>query len=261
MTHQYQFFNNCEIETPFPNIHPKDDSTRHFVLIEYQSPDGEFMEYFAVLTDNMLKTFRYQHFVTECNHSRNIRIEILIRNISDENIAGLFRYLGVSNNLVLPDTSSWKKVIQELEFVVNDYYLRQLNRLQKQVKKLNKLADENDSLRIEVNKIDAKFKKAQTTAKAIRKQRNKRNPQGYVYLLRVYNSENLYKIGRTHNPDNRLRTFNVKLPFPVAYEHLIQTDDMYQLESELHARYAQHRQNGSEFFTLTQTDIDTINQL
>lgn len=81
-----------------------------------------------------------------------------------------------------------------------------------------------------------------------------RTRAGYVYILKQVNGE-YYKIGRTSKPDDRLHTFNVKLPFTVEYEHLIQTDDMYALESELHAKYADKRVNGSEFFRLTTQDI------
>ncbi len=87
-----------------------------------------------------------------------------------------------------------------------------------------------------------------------------RNRAGYVYLLRTIHDSTLYKIGRTNNPDNRLRTFNVKLPFPVEYEHLIKSDDMYQLESNLHRRFASQRING-EFFRLSETDVGYIKSL
>lgn len=106
---------------------------------------------------------------------------------------------------------------------------------------------ENDELRRELNQLYAKQEG---------KQRN-----GYVYLLRVLTTDNLYKIGRAKNPDNRLATFNVKLPFPVEYEHVIQTDDMYTLETELHTYFAGKRQTGSEFFILQSEDVQYIKAL
>lgn len=95
----------------------------------------------------------------------------------------------------------------------------------------------------------------------IMRSRKSKSTNGYVYLLRVKNTENTYKIGRTRNPKNRLRTFNVKLPFPVEYEHLIKTDDMYSLESELHNKFSRKRQNGSEFFLLSSDDVTYIKGL
>lgn len=83
---------------------------------------------------------------------------------------------------------------------------------------------------------------------------------GYVYVLEVPNSPGLYKIGRTSDPANRLRTFNVKLPFAIKYLCTIQTDDMYQLESDLHQHFADKRSDG-EFFLLTQDDIQYIQSL
>lgn len=84
-----------------------------------------------------------------------------------------------------------------------------------------------------------------------------RNRAGYVYLLAVPNSPGLYKIGRASNPENRLRTFNVKLPFPVSFEHLIKSSDCYELETSLHRLFADQRVNG-EFFTLSAADVQII---
>jgi hypothetical protein len=84
---------------------------------------------------------------------------------------------------------------------------------------------------------------------------------GYVYILKVIGHDNLYKIGRTKNPVNRLKTFSVKLPFIVDYEHLIQSDDMYKLENELHRKFRKQRQRGSEFFLLSESDIRYLKTL
>jgi len=83
----------------------------------------------------------------------------------------------------------------------------------------------------------------------------KRNPEGYVYLLKTY--DGLYKIGRTVDPDNRLRTFSVKLPFPVEYEYLIRCKDRFETERALHQQFSHKRVNG-EWFRLDQNDIEQI---
>lgn len=84
-----------------------------------------------------------------------------------------------------------------------------------------------------------------------------RNP-GYVYLLQ--SPTGAYKIGRTINPANRLKTFTVKLPFEVEYICTIKTPDMVALEQELHARFASKRING-EWFALNDEDIAYIKGL
>lgn len=81
---------------------------------------------------------------------------------------------------------------------------------------------------------------------------------GFVYLIR--SASGYYKIGRTKNPDDRIATFSVKLPFEVEYEHLIETTDMYQLEKDLHARFADRRVNG-EWFDLTDDDVAYVKSL
>lgn len=87
-----------------------------------------------------------------------------------------------------------------------------------------------------------------------------RNRSGYVYLLSAPHDLTLFKIGRTSNPQNRLRTFNIKLPFAVEYICTIKTDDMYALESTLHRKFASKRLDG-EWFRLTSEDVDYIKGL
>ena len=86
------------------------------------------------------------------------------------------------------------------------------------------------------------------------------NTHGYVYLLAGIHDPTLFKIGRTNNPDNRLKTFNVKLPFEVEYICTIKTDDMFKLERELHFKFASKRLNG-EWFKLTSEDVEYIKGL
>lgn len=81
---------------------------------------------------------------------------------------------------------------------------------------------------------------------------------GYVYLIQ--SSDGYWKIGRTIDPDDRMRTFNVKLPFGVEYKHLIPCDDYYAAEKLLHDRYDHRRVNG-EWFSLTESDVREIYQI
>lgn len=129
-------------------------------------------------------------------------------------------------------------------------------------KDLDKIGDELKRLEKERADLDKRIQKLkELEAKAEqRKTRSPQKPDGYVYLLKALHDDRLYKIGRTNNPANRLKTFGVKLPFPVEYSCLIKTDDMYALESELHTRFARNRVDG-EWFTLTDDDVRYIHVL
>lgn len=81
---------------------------------------------------------------------------------------------------------------------------------------------------------------------------------GYVYLIQ--SPTQAYKIGRTVNPDNRMRTFAVKLPFEVEYICLIATNDMKQLEFDLHKMFDSKRIRG-EWFALNTDDVEYIKGL
>lgn len=92
------------------------------------------------------------------------------------------------------------------------------------------------------------------------KRRSPRQLAGYVYLVRTLHDDDLFKIGRAKDPDDRVHTFEVKFPFAIEYECLIKTENMFQLESILHRRFADKRQGG-EFFRLTPADITYIKSL
>lgn len=81
---------------------------------------------------------------------------------------------------------------------------------------------------------------------------------GFVYLVR--STTGYYKIGRTKNPDSRIKMFEVKLPFEIELEVLIPTIDMNRLEAELHLRFADKRGQG-EWFALTPEDVEYIKGL
>lgn len=86
------------------------------------------------------------------------------------------------------------------------------------------------------------------------------NVKGYVYLLR--SPSGYWKIGRTVNPADRLRTFSVKLPFEVNYEHLIPCRLMTHIkaEKEIHGMFAQKRTKG-EWFDLSEEDVASIKSI
>lgn len=96
---------------------------------------------------------------------------------------------------------------------------------------------------------------------AVKKHKPERVPRaGYIYLLRAPHDATLFKIGKATDPSNRLRTFNVKLPFPVEFDCLLQTTDMSLLEKWIHNEYASKRIEG-EWFRLDTADVEAIRAL
>jgi hypothetical protein len=81
---------------------------------------------------------------------------------------------------------------------------------------------------------------------------------GFVYLIKSPSGH--YKIGKTSNIHNRLRTFNVKLPFEPTLVHTIKSSDMHAQEQVLHQRFASQRVNG-EWFNLSDEDVAYIKTL
>lgn len=93
--------------------------------------------------------------------------------------------------------------------------------------------------------------------------RHRKHPQlrakaGYVYLLQSISGH--YKIGRTQDPERRVKTFAIQLPFEVEYVCLIETLNMVELEKDLHLRFAAKRLNG-EWFDLDAEEVEYIKGL
>lgn len=78
---------------------------------------------------------------------------------------------------------------------------------------------------------------------------------GFVYLVRAETGQ--YKIGKTVDPNNRIKTFGVKLPFRVEYELVIKAADYTAFERELHMRFRDKWIDG-EWFALSAEDIEAL---
>jgi hypothetical protein len=121
-----------------------------------------------------------------------------------------------------------------------------------------RLAAENlAAKRIAIMKLLAK-KEAEEKAKRTTDNSKSRTRAGYVYLLQ--SPTGYYKIGRTRDPSDRIKTFSVKLPFEVEYIIVISTFDMVKLETDLHHKYANKRIEG-EWFELSSADVAYIKGL
>lgn len=85
------------------------------------------------------------------------------------------------------------------------------------------------------------------------------NPKsGWVYVIK--SPTGAYKIGKSSNPNNRIKTFEVKLPFEVEFICLIPAADMNRLEKHLHGHFTEKHING-EWFALTPEDVEYIKGL
>jgi hypothetical protein len=70
-----------------------------------------------------------------------------------------------------------------------------------------------------------------------------RHPRaGYVYLVR---SGLYHKIGISTSPEARIKS--ISSPYPVELIHSIETDDMFDLESLMHERFASKRPEDVEY--------------
>lgn len=86
-------------------------------------------------------------------------------------------------------------------------------------------------------------------------------PMGqYVYLIQDTSITGYFKIGKTNHPSRRMNEFGVKLPMDLVIVHIIPCENMSQLESRLHNRFALKRVRG-EWFSLSSEDIDYIKSL
>lgn len=74
---------------------------------------------------------------------------------------------------------------------------------------------------------------------------------GYVYVMRLWTHTDPemcpYKIGKTTSPKIRASQLGIKMPFEMSIILLLPTNDMDQLERDLHDAYWTQRLNGEWF--------------
>lgn len=75
---------------------------------------------------------------------------------------------------------------------------------------------------------------------------------GYVYIIQ---SQEHYKIGRSRNPENRVKSYS-SLP-GIKLLHYFPADNMNKAEKELHRRYSQQRVGG-EWFELHPANVEYL---
>jgi hypothetical protein len=83
---------------------------------------------------------------------------------------------------------------------------------------------------------------------------------GYVYLIQADLPGKPYKIGKSVNVPDRLKTFEIKLPFDFKLIHTIKCKNYHYAESVLHKHYARHRVDG-EWFQLSDDNVKEIKSI
>ena len=79
---------------------------------------------------------------------------------------------------------------------------------------------------------------------------------GYVYIYG--NIENqTYKIGHSKNPEIRVKSFEIQLPFVASLIHTFPSTNGIESEHVLHDKFSKQRMNG-EWFSLSRKDIDYL---
>lgn len=81
---------------------------------------------------------------------------------------------------------------------------------------------------------------------------------GHVYLVRADTGD--FKIGKTKSLVGRLKAMQTGSPYKLELVHSIATDNMSELEAELHFQFSAKRSEG-EWFQLSQEDVDYLKGL
>lgn len=81
---------------------------------------------------------------------------------------------------------------------------------------------------------------------------------GFVYLMHY--SKDIYKIGMSAKPQNRLSELSTASPHRLSLECTIHSIDMAQLENELHNRF-DHKRIRAEWFRLSPQDVQFFHAL
>lgn len=77
----------------------------------------------------------------------------------------------------------------------------------------------------------------------------------YVYVIKgTHKGQSKYKIGKANDPQDRIKMFNVKIPFDIETVVTFRVKDALSLEKELHSNFSNKRLAG-EWFDLDNNDL------
>lgn len=133
--------------------------------------------------------------------------------------------------------------------------LRELEQLFK------RFSDRSEHLRealsqIEGDKNDLEQRKKRAVKKAEEEARKNAPDPGYVYLIKA--ETGIYKIGRTTQLNQRITRFETNLPLAIELIHTINCQYHKRAEKHLHAKYAEKRIQGTEWFNLAPEQVEEI---
>lgn len=89
-----------------------------------------------------------------------------------------------------------------------------------------------------------------------RRHKSLRVDEGYVYLIRA-TGQNLYKIGKSINPEKRVQSIIGGLPMKAEVIHIAWFEDHSYAEQMFHDTFSKTRQNG-EWFVLEDEDVEFV---
>ena len=92
-----------------------------------------------------------------------------------------------------------------------------------------------------------------------RRHKTLRIDEGYVYLIRA-KDQNLYKIGKSINPEKRVQSIIGSLPMKAEVIHIAWFEDHSYAEQMFHDTFSKTRQNG-EWFVLEDEDVEFVKSL
>lgn len=81
---------------------------------------------------------------------------------------------------------------------------------------------------------------------------------GYIYILKATNG--LYKIGKTQNLNNRIKTIRTASPVKIEVYRVFQSTEYSKIELHLHSLFSDFREIG-EWFRLTDEELATIDEI
>jgi hypothetical protein len=218
-----------------PEIHQDDDSHKTLCLLKNIEDGSSSFEYLAFVSDYMKVYLVFKCGIESLTNTIPLhKIRILKKQFPQS-----FQY---DNGLYLING-------QSMRLVTDILYGQSLSE-----------RDASSKAKLEIMNLERQIEELKRTIEQLNPKREsiKRDKSGYVYVLKVIGSENLFKIGRTKSHTDRLKTFSVKLPFEVKYECLIPCNDRFVEEAKLHRHFSSKRKQGSEFFYLDDHDIDWL---
>lgn len=178
-----------------------------------------------------------------------------------------FLFIRVTTNdpySLWPDTI---KITNEKHAIFTNHYaflpsqLTSQNTAIKLLNKLQKFYSENSQEDIDKINFELKIQSKQNVDRELKEMDSDFHPekvpiQGYIYFLQAENK--MVKIGKAINLKNRFDQIQPKLPFKVKNIHVIKAKNYSLAESLFHDLFDQIRFEDTEWFALTNNDIEDI---